>query len=92
MIKNLAEDIYMMKCFGCNATDNLTLVAHRRHEKESINGWIVLCDKCWQGFADEQLVLVKDNQLTEAQDELNAYKDPKVIKKALYGEGGDAVS
>jgi len=31
-------------------------------------------------------------QLTEAQDELNAYKDPKVIKKALYGEGEDAVS
>lgn len=61
VIKNFTEDSYQMKCFGCNATDKLTLLAHRRHEKESINGWIVLCDKCWSKYADKSLSLVYDN-------------------------------
>lgn len=65
MIKNFSEDSYEMKCFGCNATDKLTLLAHRRHEKESINGWIVLCDKCWGTFADKQLFLKNDNGTEE---------------------------
>ena len=61
MIKNFTEDSFQMKCFGCNATDKLTLLAHRRHQKESINGWIVLCDKCWDKYADKSLSLVYDN-------------------------------
>jgi predicted RNase H-like nuclease (RuvC/YqgF family) len=40
------------------------------------------------GELEEQISSLQ-NQLTEAQDELNAYKDPKVIKKALYGGEDD---
>lgn len=54
---NINKDKFLMACFLCGKTTNLSLIAYRIYG--TIRGWVIGCDECSPKLYDKFLELKK---------------------------------